>query len=157
MPEASPTIWIDADAVPRAVREVCFQVAGRRGLDVVVVANRRQSVPDSPSVRLVTVSSAFDAADDHVVHHCARGDLVVTADLPLAARVVAKGALVLDHRGRVLDAENVQDSLALRDLAHDLRAEGVTTGGPAPFGRADRQRFVNALDRTLTSLLKSRA
>lgn len=154
MPVRSPTIWLDADAAPRAVKDVCYQAAGRRKLPVVVVANQRQQVPGSTLVRQVTVGSAFDAADDHVAENCAAGDLVVTADVPLAARCVAKGALVIDHRGRVLDEENVQDSLALRDLAHDLRAEGAATGGPPPFGKKDRERFLNALDRTLTRLLK---
>ena len=156
MSTPNPTLWLDADAAPRAVKEVCFQVAQRRSLSVVVVANQRQAVPNSPQVRQVTVGSAFDAADDHIADECASGDLVVTADVPLAARVVAKGAVVLDHRGRVLDDDNVQDSLAMRDLAHDLRAEGVVTGGPAPFGKGDKQAFVNALDRTLTALLKGR-
>jgi uncharacterized protein YaiI (UPF0178 family) len=151
-----PTIWLDADAAPRAVKEVCFQVGLRRGLQVVVVANQRQAIPNAPGIRQVTVGSAFDAADDHVAEECRTGDLVVTADVPLAARCVAKGAVVLDHRGRVLDEDNVQDSLAMRDLAHDLRAEGVVTGGPAPFGKGDKQAFVNALDRTLTALLAGR-
>ena len=154
MSATPPTLWIDADAAPRAVKEACYQVAERRGLSVVVVANQRQQVPSSGQVRLVTVGSAFDAADDHVAEHCGAGDLVVTADVPLAARVVAKGALALDHRGRVLDEHNVQDSLALRDLAHDLRADGVASGGPPPFGKKDRERFLNALDRTLTKLLR---
>jgi len=154
--DPTPTIWLDADAAPRAVKEVCFQVSERRELEVVVVANQRQAIPSFPRVRQVTVGSAFDAADDHIAEQCGAGDLVVTADVPLAARVVAKGAVVLDHRGRVLDENNVQDSLAMRDLAHDLRAEGLVTGGPAPFGKGDRQAFVNALDRTLTALLKGR-
>lgn len=149
------TIWIDADATPRAVKEACYRTAQRRGLAVVVVANQRQAVPSSPHVRLVTVGSAFDAADDHVADHCVSGDVVVTADVPLASRVVARGALALDHRGRVLDETNVGDHLAGRDLAADLRAEGAIMRGPPPFKEADRQRFVNALDRTLTALLRS--
>ncbi len=148
------TIWLDSDAAPRPVKEVCFQVGERRGLTVVVVANQRHFVPTSALIEQVTVGAAFDAADDHIVESCESGDLVVTADVALAARVVAKGAVALDHRGRVLDEESVQHSLAMRDLAQDLREEGLISGGPAPFGKADRQRFINALDRTLTALLK---
>ena len=150
----STTIWIDADAAPRGVKEVCFQVGERRRLPIVLVANRRQVVPDGGLVRLVTVGSASDAADDHIAEHCQEGDLVITADVPLASRIVAKGALGLDPRGRIFDAENVQEQLSMRDLAHDLRASGNVTTGPAPFGQADRERFVNALDRTLTALLR---
>ena len=148
------TIWIDADAAPRAVKDACFQVGERRGIDVVLVANQRQSVPSSPRIQLVTVGSAFDAADDHIAEHCRAGDLVITADMPLAARIVAKGAMGLDPRGHVLTEDNVQERLSLRDLAQDLRDSGEMTGGPAPFGKKDRQRFVNALDRTLTALLR---
>ncbi len=154
MSSATPKIWLDADAAPRALKEVCYRVGERRGLRVVVVANQRHSLPPSDTIDQVTVGSAFDAADDHIAEHCDAGDLVVTADVPLAARVVAKGAVALDHRGKVLDEENVQDSLAMRDLARDLREEGVISGGPPPFSKADRQRFINALDRTLTALLR---
>ena len=156
MSNRSLTIWIDADAAPRAVKEVCFQVGERRGLSIVLVANKRQVVTRSPLVRLVTVGSDFDAADDHIAENCLAGDLVITADVPLAARIVAKGALGLDPRGRVLDESNVQENLSLRDLAQGLRDSGELTGGPPPFGKADRQRFVNALDRSLTALLRRR-
>jgi hypothetical protein len=153
-PTTTVTIWIDADAAPRAVKDACFQVGERRGVPIVVVANQRQSIPRSGLVRLVTVGSAFDAADDHIAERCEAGDLVVTADVPLAARVVAKGALGIDPRGRVFDERNVHDRLGLRDLAQDLRDAGERGGGPQPFGKADRQRFLNALDRTLTALLR---
>ncbi len=149
-----PTIWLDADAAPRPLKEVCYQVAERRGLIVIVVANQRQRIPTSVSIQQVTVGSGFDAADNHIAEECVPGDLVVTADVPLAARVVAKGAIAVDHRGRVLDEANVSESLAMRDLAQDLREDGSITGGPPPFGKADRQRFINAIDRTLTALLR---
>jgi uncharacterized protein YaiI (UPF0178 family) len=154
MSNDKPTIWLDSDAAPRAVKDVCFQVSERRGLHVIVVANQRQVIPVSPMVELVVVGSAFDAADDHIAENCGPLDVVVTADVPLAARVVARGSICLDHRGKVFDEDNVQDALGARDLAHDLRADGLITGGPPPFGKNDRQGFVNALDRTLTALLK---
>ncbi len=148
------TIWLDADAAPRALKDVCYQVAERRSLRVIVVANQHLRLPPLPEISQVKVGSGFDAADDHIADNCAPGDLVVTADVPLASRVVAKGSLAIDHRGRVLDEENVQNNLAMRDLSHELREEGLVTGGPPPFSKADRQRFINALDRTVTALLK---
>ncbi len=148
------TIWLDADAAPRALKELCYQVGERRRLRVVVVANQQQRIPDSHLIEQFTVGSGFDAADDHIADQCRSGDLVVTADIPLAARAVEKGAIALDHRGRVLDEENVQECLAMRNLSHALREDGVATGGPPPFGKADRQRFANAVDRTLTALIK---
>lgn len=145
-----PRIWIDADAVPRAVREILERVVQRRPVELVFVANRWQRVPDSPRVQLVVVPSGMDEADHFIAEHCGRNELVVTADVPLAARAVEAGATVLQPHGRLLDADNVQDVLAMRDLKTELRSAGAITGGPPPFGKAERQRFANALDRWIT-------
>jgi len=102
------------------------------------------------------VGRGFDVADDYIVEHCAAGDIVITADIPLAAQVVEKGALVLKPRGEVLDADNVRQRLAMRDFMDEMRAAGMAGGGPPPFGNADRARFANALDRMLTARLERR-
>jgi uncharacterized protein len=118
------------------------------------VANRAVAPHRSPLVSSVQVGKGLDVADAHIARETAAGDLVVTADIPLAAKVVAKGAVAIDPRGDVLTEENVGERLALRDLLQGLRSGGMVTGGPAPFSNSDRQRFANALDRLLTSLLR---
>jgi uncharacterized protein YaiI (UPF0178 family) len=145
------TIWVDADAAPRAVKEILVRAAQRRRVEVVLVANRWIPKPKSAFVRTVQVGSGFDVADDYITEHCTEADLVITADIPLAAAVVAKGAVVLQPRGRFLTGENVGERLAVRDFKEELRASGVMTGGPPEFGKGDRQRFANALDRWLTA------
>lgn len=149
-----PTLWLDADGAPRAVKEILFRVAERRGLDLVLVANSAQAVPRSPRIRQVQVGQGLDVADDWIASHCAPGDVVITGDIPLAAELVARGALVLQYRGDVLDAGNVRERLAVRDFLDGARGAGLTTGGPPPFGVPDRTRFANALDRLLTARLK---
>ncbi len=144
-------IWIDADAVPRAVKEVLVRASQRRGVALVFVANAWQHLPLSSRVSLVVVEAGPDVADDHIVEHCEAGDLVVSADVPLAARAVEAGALVLQPHGRLLDADNVGEHLAMRDLKTELRDAGEVTGGPPPFGQAEKQRFANALDRWITA------
>ena len=146
-----PRVWIDADAVPRAVREILVRASQRRGVHLVFVANRWQQVPASARIRLEVVPAGPDEADDHIVAHCEEGDLVVTADVPLAARAVESGALVLQPHGRLLDADNVQEHLSIRDFKTELRDVGEMTGGPPPFGAAERQRFANGLDRWITA------
>lgn len=142
------TIWVDADATPRVIKELLFRAAERRSADVVLVANSWQQVP--ARVRAVRVEGGPDRADDHIVEHCVAGDLVVSDDVPLAARAVERGAEVLTTRGDVLDPDNVGERLSVRDFHDDLRSSGVQTSGPAPFRAGDRQRFADALDRWLT-------
>lgn len=144
------TIWIDDDACPRPVLEIALRAADRRGVDVCRVANRALAPHPSPRVRAVRVGGAFDAADRHIAAGVAPGDIVVTADVPLAAAVVAKGARALGPRGEEFTTDNVGDLLARRNLLEELRAAGLASGGPAPFGPKDRERFANALDRILT-------
>ena len=148
-----PTIWVDADAAPRACKEVLFKAADRRAVPVVLVANRWQQVPRSPHLSFVQVEQGLDVADDHIAANCAAGDLVITADIPLAAQVVERGAEVLQPRGELLDPANVRQRLSIRDHLDELRGAGIMTGGPPPYGARDKQRFANALDRWLTRAL----
>ena len=142
-------IWIDADACPKAVKDLVFRTSARLSVPVCLVANRPLALPDSPLITMTQVSKGSDVADDHIVRHVAPGDLVITADIPLAAQVVACGAVALDPRGEVYTAETVGERLAVRDLTEELRWAGVATGGSAAYGPADRQRFAQALDRLL--------
>lgn len=126
-----------------------FRAAERSKSSVVVVANKAMYVPRSPLVRLDLVGGGPDVADDHIVAHAEAGNLAVTADIPLAARLVAKRVLVLDPRGETYDEDNVRERLSVRNFMADIREAGVVTGGPPAWGPRDKQRFADALDRTL--------
>ena len=146
----SMVIWIDADACPRAVKELVFRAATRLQLRVCLVANRPLTTPPSPLISAVQVAAGSDVADSYIAQHVAPGDLVLTADIPLAGLVVARGATALNPRGEVYTADTIGERLAVRNLLEELRWAGVATGGPAAFSGADRQRFAEALDRLLT-------
>ena len=150
-----PTLWVDADAAPRACKDVLFRAAVKRRVRVVLVANRAQHIPRSVFIRFIQVGSGLDVADDRIVEECGDGDLVITAAIPLAAQAVDKGAEVLQPRGELLDPENVRQRLAMRDRMDELRGAGVMTGGPPPYATRDKQRFANALDRWLTRALQA--
>jgi uncharacterized protein YaiI (UPF0178 family) len=150
MEEYTMVIWVDADACPRGAKELIYRVAGRLQLSVCMVANRPLTVPPSPLISVVQVAAGSDVADGYIVQHVGSGDLVVTADIPLASLVVARGAIALDPRGTVHTADTIGERLAMRDLMEELRWAGVATGGPASYSGADRQRFAEALDRLLT-------
>ncbi len=137
-------IFVDADGCP--VKEEVYRVAGRYGLHVTLAANSRFRVPDDEQIELVVVGDGFDEADDWIVDHLHGNDIVITADIPLAARCLEKGARVLGHKGRVFTEESIGDALASRELLSQLRDTGVMTGGPAPFARKDRSRFLQRLD-----------
>ena len=143
-------IWVDADACPRAIKEILFRAAERKQVRLTLVANQYLHVPRSPLFRSIQVPRGFDEADHRIVELVEAGDLVVTADIPLAAAVVGKGALALGPRGDEFTEDNVQERLAVRNLMDQLRSEGLETGGPDALGKADRQSFANALDRLLT-------
>ena len=147
-------IYIDADACPREVRQVVFNASARLSLPVVLVANSPFGTPESPLIQFVKAAAGSDEADALIAESVAAGDIVVTADVPLASAVVARGAVAIDPRGRVHDESNVGERLATRNLLSQLRDEGKVQGGPAPFGPADKRRFANALDRLLTKMLK---
>jgi uncharacterized protein YaiI (UPF0178 family) len=145
-------IWVDADACPRVIKEIVFRAAERLEIPVCLVANTSLAKHHSRLVTSVVVADGFDAADNHIAEHAAPDDLVITADIPLAARIVAKGAVGLDPRGGLYTEENVGERLSLRDLLMELRESGIVQGGPAQFSAPDRQRFASALDRLLTRL-----
>jgi uncharacterized protein YaiI (UPF0178 family) len=145
-------IWIDADACPAAIKELVFRASRRLTIPVYLVANRVMYVPTSAPVTLVRVGQELDAADQYIVHHMAPHDLVITADIPLAAAVVDKHAVAINPRGEVYTEENVKERLAMRNLLQELRASGLVQGGPAQLSAVDRQRFAAALDRCLTKM-----
>ena len=147
-------IWIDADACPRAIKEIVFRASVRLEVPVCLVANQDLSKSHSDMVTSVRVAAGFDNADEHIVQQVTSGDLVITADIPLAARIVARGGVALDPRGELYTEENVGERLSMRNLMQELRMEGIVRGGPAQLGLADRQRFASALDRLLTRMLK---
>ena len=142
-------IWVDADACPAVIKTILFRAAERAQVEVTLVANRSVHVPPSPFIRSIRVSAGFDVADRQIVELAEDGDLVITADIPLAADVVEKGALALNPRGELYTEENVSECLAMRDLADELRSTGIPTAGPPSFGKGDRQAFANQLDRIL--------
>ncbi len=154
---AAFTIWIDADACPREVRELLLRAAVRREIDTVLVANTYMSVPRLDRVTFQLVPGDFNAADDYIVEHAETRDLAVTGDIPLASRLIDRGILVLNTRGEEWTPANIGERLAMRNLMEELRSAGMVTGGPKEFDRADLQRFANALDRVLTKRLKNAA
>jgi uncharacterized protein YaiI (UPF0178 family) len=147
-----PVIYIDADACP--VKDETYRVARRYGVRVLVVANAPLWVPSDPPAELV-VRAGFGAADDWIAEQAGPGDVAVTADVPLAARCVARGAVAVDPRGRVLTADTIGEAVAVRDLMAGLRAGGEATGGPAPMGPRDRSRFLSALDQAVNAALRA--
>ena len=143
-------ILVDADACP--VKEEVYRVARRYGLPVYIVANMGMLLPQDPLIHRVTVGSGFDAADDWIAERAGANSIVVTADIPLASRCLQAGALVIGPTGRPFDSASIGNALAMRSLMETLRATGEVTGGPAPFSRADRSRFLSALDEAVNRL-----
>ena len=147
-------IWVDADACPGVIKDILYRVAERLKISTTLVANQMLRTPPSPWIHALQVPGGFDVADDEIVARVAAGDLVITADIPLAAAALEKGAHVLDPRGERYSADNIRERLSMRGFMDELRSSGVDTGGPAPFAQADRQRFANALDHLLLSLTR---
>lgn len=150
------SIWVDADACPKAIKEILFRAADRVGIPLILVANQSLQVPRSPHIRAIRVGAGFDVADNHIARQAQAGDLVITADIPLAAEVVAKGCLALNPRGELYTEDNIRQRLNMRDFMDTLRGSGVDTGGPPAFNHADRQAFANQLDRLLACLRTAR-
>jgi len=150
-------IWIDADACPRVIKEIVFRASERLELPVVLVANKPLSRHHTPLITSVVVADGFDMADDHIAENATPEDLVVTADIPLAARIVEKGAVALDPRGELYTEENVGERLSMRDLMQELRGAGMVFGGPGQFSNTDRQRFASSLDTLLTRMVRRKS
>ncbi len=142
-------IWVDADGCPRIIKDILYRAAERAKVHLTFVANRRLKTPPSRYVRSIHVSSGFDVADSRIIGLVEQGDLVVTADIPLAADVIKKGGLALNPRGVLYTRENIGECLAMRDHADELRSSGIDTGGPSMFSKSDRRDFANHLDRLL--------
>ncbi|HEY0590047.1 MAG TPA: YaiI/YqxD family protein [Pseudoduganella sp.] len=142
-------IWVDADACPAVIKDILFRVADRTQIAVTLVANQLMRVPGSRFIRALQVPAGADAADAEIVERVSAGDIVVTADIPLAAQVLEKGGLPLNPRGEWYTKETIAQQLTMRSFMEELRGAGVDTGGPAAFSQGDRQNFANALDREL--------
>ena len=152
-PFHSLKLWIDADACPLPIKQILFRVADRRQIETVLVANQSMAIPPSEFVRRMTVRDGADVADDRIVELMQPGDVVITGDIPLAARVVDKAGFAISPRGELYDDRSVHDRLATRNLMEQFRAAGVDTAGPKPLSQKDVQTFANQLDRLLTRLL----
>ena len=142
-------IWVDADACPALVRDMLFKASRRTGVALTMVANQPVRVPADPQISALQVSSGFDVADDAIVERAEPGDLVVTADIPLAAEVIEKGALALNPRGELYTTETIRSRLNMRGFMETMRSSGIQSGGPAAYGQREKQAFANQLDRLL--------
>ena len=150
-------LWVDADACPKVIKEVLYRAAEREQVVLTLVANQPLRTPTSRFIKSVKVAAGFDVADNEIVKLTEAGDLVITADIPLAAEVIEKGGHALNPRGEMYTADTIRQKLTMRDLMDELRGSGVNTGGPPTISQRDRQSFANELDRFLTrSKLKSR-
>ncbi len=142
-------IWVDGDACPKGIKEILFRLADRRKINITFVANQYLRLPSSTYIEMLQVADGADVADDKIVELCNSEDLIITADIPLAARIVNKGAIALDPRGTLYDSDNIGQILDMRNFMDELRGSGVETGGPSGFGAKERQKFANELDRLL--------
>lgn len=142
-------IYVDADACPRAIKDILFRAAQRVQLPLTLVANHALQVPPSPLIKAVQVSTGFDVADNYIAQRCEPGDLVITQDIPLAAEVIEKGATAINPRGATYTPENIRQRLAMRNFMEEMRSTGQVSGGPPPLDNSDKQTFANALDRLL--------
>lgn len=142
-------IWVDADACPSVIKEILYRAAERKQLELVLVANQPLRVPPSKYIRSMQVSAGFDVADNEIVRLCEPGDLVITADIPLAADVIKEGGLALSPRGEAFTQNNIGGRLNMRDFMDTMRSSGEHTGGPPPLHQRDRMAFANELDKIL--------
>jgi uncharacterized protein len=145
-------IWIDADACPKSLKEIVYRASFRLKIPVILVANSYMSVPPGTLVQSIQVDKGADMADSYIVAEVSAEDIVITSDIPLAAFIVEKGALAIDHRGELYTEENVRERLSIRDFMKEIRDSGIVTGGPAPFGPKDVEHFANSLNKILTKV-----
>ncbi|MEZ5490618.1 MAG: YaiI/YqxD family protein [Gammaproteobacteria bacterium] len=150
-------IWVDADACPVVIREILFRAAQRTAIPLTLVANQPLQTPPGGLIRSIQVSSGFDKADDEIVSRTVAGDLVITSDIPLAAEVIAKGALALSPRGELFDSSNIRARLNMRDFLDSMRSSGFDTGGPPALNQKDRKLFADHLDRLLAEHITPRS
>ena len=143
------TIWVDADACPSVIKDILFRAAERTQMQTTLVANQAIRIPPSAYISFLRVTQGYDEADNEIVKRLQAGDLVITADIPLAADVIEKGGIALNPRGELYTTENIKDRLNMRDFMETMRASGIQTGGPAPLNNTDKQIFANQLDRLL--------
>ena len=148
-------IWVDADACPNVIKEILFRAAGRVQIPLVLVANKILKTPSSPYIRSLRVEAGFNVADNAIVREMKPGDLVITADIPLASEVIGHGGHALNPRGEFYSKENIEERLTMRNFMDELRDAGVNTGGPVTLNQKDRQAFANQLDRFLARHHKS--
>jgi uncharacterized protein YaiI (UPF0178 family) len=148
-------IWVDADACPVVIREILFRAAERTGVTMTLVANKPVRLQVAQNIHFVQVPAGFDAADKRIVELMAGGDLVITADVPLAAAAIEKGGIALNPRGELYTSENVRERLSVRNFLDELRGSGVNTGGPPALSQRERQMFANQLDRLLARRAKA--
>jgi uncharacterized protein YaiI (UPF0178 family) len=142
-------IWVDADACPTTIKQILFRAAARTGASLTLVANQPLRVPRSPNIQAIQVASGFDVADNEIVRRVAKGDLVITSDIPLAAEVIDKGAQAVSPRGEVFSPDDIAARHTMRDFMDTMRTSGIHSGGPSALGERERQAFANALDRWL--------
>jgi uncharacterized protein YaiI (UPF0178 family) len=147
-------IWVDADACPAVIKDILYRAAERLKIAMTLVANKPLRTPPSQYIKTLQVPRGIDVADSHIVKELAPGDLVITADIPLASDVIAKGARALNPRGELYSPENIQERLALRNYLDELRGTGERTGGPAALDNTDRKRFADQLDRLLSKIAR---
>lgn len=147
-------IWVDADACPGVIKDILFRAAERLKVSLTLVANKPLRTPPSPYIRAIQVPAGFDVADDRIAAEVMEGDLVITADIPLAAAAIDKGGIVIDPRGERFTPDNIQERLALRSFMEEMRSTGVPTGGPAPFSTRDQKAFADQLDRLLQRCMR---
>jgi uncharacterized protein YaiI (UPF0178 family) len=149
-------IWVDADACPAVIKDILYRAAERARVVLTLVANQPLRVPRSPFIKTLQVAAGFDVADHRIVQLAQPGDLVITADIPLAADVIGRGAHALNPRGEIYTKENIKERLALRNFMGELRNSGVVTGGPPTLGQGERRAFANQLDRFLAQSAPAR-
>jgi len=142
-------IWVDADACPKVIKEVLYRAAERAQIEITFVANQPLTVPPSRFLKTLRVPAGFDVADNEIVRRAEKGDLVITADIPLAAEVMEKGAVALNPRGERYSNATIRERLTMRDFMDTMRASGIQTGGPSALNLKDRQQFANELDKWL--------
>lgn len=144
-------IWVDADACPKVIKEILFRAAKRVCVDVIFVSNQFLRVPESEFIQTVQVSEGFDVADEYIIQKVQSGDLVITADIPLASYVVKKNAQALNPRGQLYTMDNIQEALSMRNFMDNLRYAGIKTDGPSAMSMKDRENFANQLDRMISN------